>query len=1124
MEIKNPVLKQIWQDRYAKENEVVDDNLKRVAKHCSTNKNEYNDFFNVMNEGLFFPAGRTMSNSGVGKDLTLSNCFCLNFVEDSIADIFETVKLAAITHQKGGGTGFEFSKIRPSGTKTSNEAVASGVVSFLEVFDAQTATILQQNRRGANMGILSIYHPDIYNYLNSKSFDVGKLTHFNLSVMVDDDFMNAKNNNENIYLHYPIYDEKGHMIKDESKWTHKTEVSAVELWDLIMQKAYDTGEYGVFFYDNLNKDNNTWYMETIVTTNPCFTGDMRLLTNNGYKKFEELCDSETEIINKDGDVSTSRIWCSGEKEVIELSLTNKTKIKCTPNHVFLVADDSECEAKDLEGKRIQFYHGKPNLNSDLFVKLGFIQGDGSMCRINSETHLGLEINIGYKDSEVFDLFNITPIKDKHSYYTLGYNEYLIKYGFDGSPLPERVFPITYTSWEDSQKLNFLKGCYSANGSIIKGYRIAYKTTSKVFALQLQKALLEFNISAYITTNKPKLVKFKNGEYMCKESFDINITRLKDIIIFYQSIGFMQNYKMNDLISLIKLKSPKVRSIKSLGIQKVYDFNEPLTHWGIVEGVIAHNCGEYLSGLLFKEEIDTKEYFGACNLGSLFLHKFVQNPFTKDAYIDYEKLKDTIRIAVRFLDNILDINKYPHVNYENYQKNMRTVGLGISGLADLFTMLNMKYGDEESILLTDKLMNFITSNAYLTSIDLSKEKGSFNFLDKDKFIQSGFIQKHLKVYPTQWSEIINGIKEHGIRNARIISIAPTGTLSLAFGNNCSSGIEPIFSLEYDRKVKMGGQSEEHIQIVSMKDYAYSLWQDVKEGNIVNKDIFVTAMNLGVDKHINILKTVAYHTDMSISKTINIPTEYSFEDTKNVYNECWKAKIKGCTIFRPNPIRQGILIDTNNKKKETNTKKEVIEKNEYSELGWGTTLDASDDLIGRKKKIISGCGALHLQGWFDSSTGRLLEIFLSKGSSGGCNSFMGSLSRMTSLALRTGVDFDYAIDQLKSAPACPSYVARTQTKKDCSKGNNCPSAIANALIEMQKEIYDELVVYEDDIEIKENIEVKTEVNKLSNDESSYLEKHGEIAFAKKYHKCPICSDKLNNSEGCLSCQNCGFSKCG
>ena len=800
MQITNPVSYQIWKDRYCKNNESIDDNLYRVAKFCSNNKEEASDFFDLMREGRFFPGGRTMSNAGIGSSLTMNNCFNLNSVPDSIDGIFDTVRIGALTQKAGGGTGYDYSLIRPNGTPTSNDAVASGVVSFMQVFDTQTATILQGNRRGANMGILNIYHPDIFEYLDAKSYDAGKLVHFNLSVMIDDEFMKAVENNSEVYLHYPVYDEKGHIIKDETKWQVKKKQNAKELYDLIIQKAYNTGEYGVFFYDNLNKDNNTWYCETIIGTNP--------------------------------------------------------------------------------------------------------------------------------------------------------------------------------------------------------------------------------------------------------------------------------------------------------------------------------CGEYVSGVIYRYDLDPNDYKGACNLGSIFLHNHVEKSFTKDAYINFPKLRDTVIKAVRLLDNIIDKNKFPHISFENYQKNMRTIGLGISGLADLLVMMNMKYGSEESVLETDRIMNFIAKTAYRASIELAKEKGSFPFLDKEKFIQSGFIQKHVE-YDSEWKEITKDILEFGIRNARLLSVAPVGTLSLTYGDNCSSGLEPIVKVNSKRQVKIGGQDESNIQVVELMDHAYSKWLKTKN-NIVSADKFVTIDTLGVKEHLEILKAVTFHVDMSASKTINLPATYSFEETKDVYKWCWENGIKGCTIFRPNELRQGIFID------DKKTEVEGKSSNHELQIPWGTTIEASDDLIGHKKKLISGCGSLHLQAWFDPSNGKLMEIFLSKGSTGGCNSFMTGLSRTMSLALRTGASFDYIIDQLKSVPTCPSYVSRNATKKDCSEGNSCPSAIANALIKMQKDVFDELGT--EDEEDKFIIPVKTvkvdknpKEEKFTQEELNYIKDHGEIAFAKRFSKCPVCGEKLEHIEGCLT-SSCGWSKCG
>lgn len=269
MNIKNKILKGIWEDRYQKNGETIDQNIERVASYCGKNDDKYiNAFEMAMKNGLFFPAGRTMSNSGVGKNLTLNNCFTAPQIKDSLDDIFDKVKLGSVTHQKGGGIGYDFSQLRPKGSPTANEAVASGAISFMDVFNAQTATILQGNRRGANMGAMSVYAIDIEDFIVAKSKDTSKLNHFNVSVVVDDKFMNAMLNDEMIMLHYPVYNDSGRIEEDPSKWKFNKEVSAKYLWDLIMEMAYTNGEPGIFFYDNMNYDNTLSYIENIVVSNP----------------------------------------------------------------------------------------------------------------------------------------------------------------------------------------------------------------------------------------------------------------------------------------------------------------------------------------------------------------------------------------------------------------------------------------------------------------------------------------------------------------------------------------------------------------------------------------------------------------------------------------------------------------------------------------------------------------------------------------------------------------------------------------------------------------------------------------------------------------------------------------
>lgn len=1111
--IVNPISKEIWEDRYRKNNETFDESLKRVAKYISQNEQEEKDFYSVMKDGYFYPAGRTMSNSGIGKTLTLNNCFTLNLVPDSMEGIFDYVKYGAITQKAGGGTGYNFSLLRPNGTPTSNDAVASGVVSFMNAFDSQTHTVLQGQRRGANLGCLLIYHPDIFDFLESKSWDEEKLTHFNLSVLVDDDFMKSVENNENIYLRYPCMNEKGEIIKDESQWKIKKEVNAKELWDAIIRKAYDTGEYGVLYYDNMNRNNNLHYMENIVTTNPCFTGDMRLLTKDGYKTLEELCDTEPFIYSYDGEITKGKVWCNGEKDTIKLKLSNNKEITCTPDHRFMTIDGDECKAKNLKNKKIMPKIYKTINDDELYIKLGFIQGDGQLSRLNSKYHYGIEVNIGEKDGDIRCLFEQDKYTEKsyRAIYLQGYNDLLNKLQFSQEILPNRVFPKTYNVWTLSQKSNFLQGCFSANGCVNSNKRISYKTTSKEFALELMNTLeKDFGITSNLTINKKHKTEFKNGEYECRESYDVNINKYNDILLFAQFIGFYQTYKKIKLNKLIESRVPYVRSIEENGKELVYDFTEPKNHWGIIEGCVAHNCAEYISGILYDEEGIKKEYMGACNLGSLFLHNFVIDPFTKNARMDFDKLKSVIKIAVRMLDNIIDINNYPLKQFENYQKNIRTIGLGLTGLADTFVMLNMKYGDEESVKFTDDLMNFITYNAYDTSCELAKEKGCFNFLNKEKFVESEFIKKHIDKYP-EWKKIKDKILFYGIRNGRCISIAPAGTLSLSYGNNCSSSLEPIFALEYDRQIKMGGQDEENIEVFKMRDYAYEQWLNFKsEDNIVDESKFATAMELSVDDHVNILSTVSYHVDMSCSKTINIPTEYSFEDTKNVYTKCWKKGVSGCTIFRPNEIRQGIL-NTGNK----------IENKEN--LARGEFEKRPDSIIEIRRKIKSGCGSMTLHIGILPLEKRIFDFYVTNSSKGGCALGIQNLAIAMSHDLRIGGNLKSLEKSFKGAGTCPSYVRARGKNIEVSKGNSCGTSILYCLLDVENDLQNETLKELSELNYYTHNKVKEiEKHELTQEELDYIKENGETAFASKYHKCPECGDKLDIVGSCLQCK-CGYSKC-
>lgn len=901
----NPVFEQIWKDRYCKNGESYEDNLHRVARYCADNEEEEKAFFDVMEKGLFFPGGRTMSNAGVGEKLTLNNCFVAPAVEDSMDDIFDKVTLGARTHQRGGGIGYDFSNLRPAGTPTSNDAVASGPVSFMDVFNAQTATILQGNRRGANMGVLSVYHPDIEDFLEAKASDPNRLRHFNLSVMVDDTFMQAAKKGAEITLHWPVYNECGYIEQYESKWKVRKTVNAKELWEKIVRKAYDNGEPGVLFYDAMNDLNPLYYTERIRCTNPCFTGDMRLLTNEGYKTFHELEGNDVEVVAANGHITHGKVWRSGHKEIVCVKFSNGKKIRCTPDHVFMLNDGNECCAKDLVGKRV--------------------------------------------------------------------------------------------------------------------------------------------------------MPFMNSQYDLDPTF-IN-------------------------------RAPYITSVTPCGSEDVYDFTEPETHWGVVEGVVVHNCAEYLSGTVYGQELPSSEYGGACNLGSLMIHNFVVDPFGDNSHIDWEKLCDVIFVAVRMLDNIIDKNQFPHKIYENYQKTFRTIGLGVTGLADALCMLDLKYDSDEARRVVDSIMNHIAHTAYLASARLAKEKGAFPGYKKE-YLNNNFLVAHKSKYG--WDSVYKTIEEYGIRNAKLLAVAPTGTMSIVFGNNCSSGIEPIFSLGYDRKVKIGAQTDDAERTVTVEDYAYHLY---KEMGIEGKDdVFRTALNISVNDHLAMLGAIAKHVDMSVSKTINIPTEYSFEDTKGVYEKAWELGIKGCTIFRPNALRPGIF---------NAPKKEEEYCNAASEIPRGIIEDVPSGLTYRKYKIKSACGSLYLFVGVDEDEGRIYDFFTNTDGVGGCVVSTQANSRLMSAALRGGVPVEYIIEQLLKSGSCPSYQYARGSGKKVAKGKSCPSAIAHVLEEIVKEFATD--AEQEDVPAADKGEQRVEV--------------------KPYHEqCPECGGDIVHEGGCVCCKECGWSKCG
>ena len=480
--------------------------------------------------------------------------------------------------------------------------------------------------------------------------------------------------------------------------------------------------------------------------------------------------------------------------------------------------------------------------------------------------------------------------------------------------------------------------------------------------------------------------------------------------------------------------------------------------------------------------------GSCLLGSINLAAFVKENDEGFPYFDYEDFKNTVKIAICALNGVLDegIELHPLEEQREIAKKWRNCGLGIMGLADCLIKMGYTYGDEYSISFCDSIAKYMAKIAITTSNAIAKKEGAFPACNPKLIINTPYF-KSLKFK----KETVDKIKKYGLRNCALLTIAPTGTLSTMIG--VSGGIEPIFSNSYTRKTEsLNGSTEP----VYYKVYTPIVEKYMNDNNISDeKDLpkyFVTAHDIDWENRIKMQAIWQKYIDASISSTLNLPNSATVKDIYNIYLKAWMAGLKGITVYRDGCARQGILTTDKEPPKEEN--EDII-----NQLQRGEIIPSDDNLIGLKKKLMTGCGSLHCQAFFDPETGELREIYLSKGSTGGCNNFMIGLSRMISLASRAGVNIDDIIDQLMSTGACPSYAKRAGT----SKGSCCPMAVGFALKEMYNNFNDMF-----HFEIKDK-KIKT-IAKIIKEENNVV-------------KCPECGEPLSFEGGCNICKSCGWSKC-
>lgn len=526
---------------------------------------------------------------------------------------------------------------------------------------------------------------------------------------------------------------------------------------------------------------------------------------------------------------------------------------------------------------------------------------------------------------------------------------------------------------------------------------------------------------------------------------------------------------------VVVKTVKAKELMDKIIANNFDYAEPgimfkttanknnNIHWDKdMEMIVTNPCGEIIGAPYF-----------VCCLTALNLAKFVRHPFTDKSHFDFEAFIKSVKVGVRFLDNVLSRTKYPIPEIEEQANKYRRIGLGITGLADMLAMVGYKYGSEKAVRLTEGVMSAMRDTSYDYSAELAQEKGSF-LAYNEEFLFGGFVQQ----LPNHIQE---KIAEHGIRNAYLGTVAPTGTTSLSLGNNCSSGVEPIFALKYQRSYRIGDSIDEKAT-ETVYNNAYLEFIDQFGEEAPTPDSFVTSNDLTIDDHIKMQAVVQKYIDQSVSKTITLPTGSSKEDMKDVYYKGWENGLKGCTVFNPDGKLQAILFIEDKKPSEPLSERpKVLPANVH-------------EFMHKRQKYHALVG-------MNPETNTPYEIFVIQHDNENYRKWVGDFS-----LVREDSDH-YALyynDKLLIDKVTEEFGYADEAPFTCL-------AVSNMMRNgnTMRTIVDTL---------SKKTLVTSFPKALGRVLSNYLEEDdGEV-------HCPECNEPMTRSEGCYVCLSCGYGKCG
>ncbi len=1067
--------------------------------------------------------------------------------------------------------------------------------------------LVHNRRRGANMGILRVDHPDIMDFIHCKE-DLSTLNNFNISVGLTETFMEAV-----------IQDDEYPLINPRNS-QEVTRLKAQVVFDEIVQMAHTNGEPGIVFLDRINETNPTPKVGKIEATNPCVTGDTLIATADGRSAvpIRQLAEegNDVPVFTEDdqGKITVRfmrRPRLTGNKvPVYRVHLDSGDILKTTANHNFYLRNGTLKRTDELQSgdslhiltKVLQYQRGKYSANPHKKYMRMYNRGrseksehtliakffhnnnesipeDHVVHHIDFDSENNSPANLRIMHVHEHDAFHSKSMKGKKNpifkikadprkwkkykaenpfYHPIGENNprYGIKVSEETKKKisssrkksyennPEQKLLLSEISRENWKDPNYIKKAQKGfrQRALRKLEECKQKTDLRCFlddnSVMVEKTCehcgklfyISFNEREISYCNRKCFMKHFNSEeeMIIKRTTGVRKTyknlaeekRLKQIQNYLElkekldrepfkkeweslcrqsSVPFRLRTEFGfktyrELKEYSSMHNHRVVKVDFLGEEDVYNgtvdeyhsffiggFEEQVGERKKIKFVKTQNCGE--QPLLAYE---------SCNLGSINLSKMAKKDTIDPlkSHVDYNRLKRVITLAVRFLDNVIDVSTFPLPEIEQMTKANRKIGLGVMGFADLLIKLGIPYNSQKGIELAQRIMKYIHTIAIRESQKLAQERGSFPNFEKSI---------HAENFPM-------------MRNATLTTLAPTGSISIIAG--CSSGIEPLFMLTYERRVldddilvegypffvkiakNQGIYSDELMEKIAATGSIAEITEIPEE----IRQTFVTAHDISPEWHVRM--QAAFQTsgvDNAVSKTINFPIEATKADINNAYMLAYKLGCKGITVYRSGSRTYDVLS-----KKGTNEVKQVDEVLPSKKPRY-----RPDITRGVTERVRVGCGT-NLFITINEDEEGLAELFLSLGKSGGCvASHIESMGRLISLALRSRIEPDEIIIQLKSI-RCPSPTFGSE-----GPILSCADAVAKS-VERFVNRYSINNHNDEVVSVK-----KIEENISSSDSNSIYLSHTTSGLRPE---CPECGNLVEHSEGCVLCRVCGYSKCG